>query len=150
MGRSARDSGDLRQDRKAPSRGVRSGERSTGQAAAGKAANRTVRHWPPDLIASNEGTAPKTAGRAVRNADRAGLARGFVLQGFDRETEELRIELHLKPAPIERLRSVFDVGDDDALANAYPLDPASARDLQDLVSERIDTAKYDFFLQRYA
>jgi len=123
MGRSARDSGDLRQDGKAPSRGVRSGERSTGRAAAGKTADRTVR--PLDFIASHQGTAaPKTAGRMVSDAGRAGLARGFVLQGFDRETEELRVELHLKPAPIERLRSLFDVGDDDAMANAYPLDAA--------------------------
>jgi hypothetical protein len=86
----------------------------------------------------------------VSDAGHAGLARGFVLQGFDRETEELRVELHLKPAPIERLRSLFDVGDDDAMANAYPLDAARARDLRDRVSERIDTDKYDFFLQHYA
>lgn len=72
------------------------------------------------------------------------------LQGFDRATEELRVELHLRPAPVERLRSLFDVGDDLEMAHAYPLDAASAGALGDLVSERIDTAKYDYFLQRYA
>jgi hypothetical protein len=110
-----------------------------------------VRGGARDPIGPHGGAAAtKTAARTDDNRGGAGLARGFVLQGFDRETEELRVELHLKPAPIERLRALFDVGDDHAMANAYPLDPASARGLQDLVSERIDTAKYDFFLQRYA
>jgi hypothetical protein len=35
------------------------------------------------------------------------------------------------------------------MANAYPV-ARRARDLQDQVSEAIDTAKCDFFLQRYA
>jgi hypothetical protein len=151
MGRSARDSGNLRQDRKTPPRGLRSGERAAGRPATGEKTDRAVTGRTLDLIASDGGTAAtKTAGRMLNNGGGAVLARGFVLQGFDRETEELRVELHLKPAPIERLRALFDVGDDHAMANAYALDPASARGLQDLVSERIDTAKYDFFLQRYA
>ena len=37
---------------------------------------------------------PVPAGRAMSNVVE-GLARGFVLQGFDRATDELRIELHL-------------------------------------------------------
>jgi hypothetical protein len=78
------------------------------------------------------------------------VARGFVIQGFDRATDELRVELHLRPVPLERLRSLFDVGDDLEMAHAYPLDEGRARALGDLVSEPIDTAKYDFFLQRYA
>jgi hypothetical protein len=78
------------------------------------------------------------------------LARGFVLQGFDGETEELRVELHLKPVPIDRLRSLFDVGDDLDIYDAYPLDAAKASVLAPLVSEPIDIEKYDFFLQRYA
>jgi hypothetical protein len=78
------------------------------------------------------------------------LARGFVLQGFDHATEELKIELHLKPAPIEKLRSLFDVGDDLDMYDAYPLDAAKAPTLAPLVSEPIDTEKYDFLLQRHA
>jgi hypothetical protein len=71
------------------------------------------------------------------------LARGFVLQGFDRATDELRIEPHLQAAPIDRLRSLFGV-------RAYPVDAAKADALAPLVSEPIDTDKYDFFLQRDA
>lgn len=76
--------------------------------------------------------------------------RGFVLQGFDRTTEELRVELHLGPVPIERLRAMFDVGDDRDLCSAYPIDRAKADALEPFVSEKVDTDKYDFFLQRYA
>ena len=79
-----------------------------------------------------------------------GLARGFVLQGFDRDTEELKIELHVKPVPLDRLRSLFEARNDPDLYDAYPLDAAKADALASLVSEPIDTRKYDFFLQRYA
>lgn len=72
-----------------------------------------------------------------------------MLQGFDRGTEELRIELHLRPVPIERLRSMFDAADDSGMCNAYPVDGAAAAQLQALVTEPIDTERYDFFLQRY-
>ena len=65
-------------------------------------------------------------------------------QGFDRATDELSVELHLRPASIERLRSLFDVRDDLEMAHAYPLDAGSAGALGDLVSEPIDTAKYDY------
>jgi hypothetical protein len=34
--------------------------------------------------------------------------------------------------------------------DAYPLDAAKAHALAPLVSELIDTERYDFFLQRYA
>ena len=78
------------------------------------------------------------------------LARGFVLQGFDRTTDELRLELYLKAAPIDQLRSLFDVRDDVGMYDAYPVDAAKADALASLVSEPIDTEKYDFFLQRYA
>jgi hypothetical protein len=86
----------------------------------------------------------------MRKVPDENLARGFVLQGFDRTTEELRIELHLKAAPIERLRSLFNVRDDVGMCDAYPVDAAKADALAQLVSEPIDTDKYDFFLQRYA
>jgi hypothetical protein len=78
------------------------------------------------------------------------LARGFVLQGFDRTTDELRIELHLEATPIDQLRSLFDVRNDVGMCDAYPVDAAKADALAPLVSEPIDTDKYDFFLQRYA
>jgi hypothetical protein len=78
------------------------------------------------------------------------LARGFVLQGFDRSTDELRIELHLSPVPIESLRALFDVRGDPEIFDAYPLDAAKARALTPLVSEAIDVERYEFFLQRYA
>jgi hypothetical protein len=80
----------------------------------------------------------------------ADLIRGFVLQGFDRATDELRIELYLAPAPIERLRALFDVRDDVGMYDAYPVDAVRAEALAPLVSESIDTGKYDFYLQRYA
>jgi hypothetical protein len=86
----------------------------------------------------------------VKGEPQQGLARGFVLQGFDRATEELKIELHLQPVPLDRLRSLFDVGDDLETCDAYPLDAATAGVLSPLVSEPIDTEKYEFFLQRYA
>lgn len=76
-------------------------------------------------------------------------ARGFVLQGFDRATDELRIELHLSPVPIDKLRALFDVRSDPEICDAYPLDAAKADALAPLVSEPIDTERYDFFLQRY-
>jgi hypothetical protein len=76
--------------------------------------------------------------------------RGFVLQGFDRATDELRIKLHLKAAPMDRLRSLFDVRDDIAMCDAYPVDAIKAGALARLVTEPIDTEKCDFFLQRYA
>jgi hypothetical protein len=44
---------------------------------------------------------------------------------------------------------MFDVGDDIAWPTLTRW-PRRARDLQDQVSEAIDTAKCDFFLQRYA
>jgi hypothetical protein len=78
-----------------------------------------------------------------------GLARGFVLQGFDRSTDDLRIELHLSPVPIDRLRALFDARSDPEICDAYPLDAAKARALAPLFSEPIDTERYDFFLQRY-
>jgi hypothetical protein len=80
----------------------------------------------------------------------AGLARGFVLQGFDRATDEPRIELHLSPVPIDRLRVLFDAHSDPEICDAYPLDAAKARALAPLVSEPVDTERYDFFLQGYA
>ena len=83
---------------------------------------------------------------SVRNI----LARGFVLQGFDRTTEELKVELHLEPVPIERLRSLFDVGDDPEMCDTYPVDAVKAGVLAPLVTEPIDLERYDFFLQRYA
>jgi hypothetical protein len=86
----------------------------------------------------------------MKKAPDNGLARGFVLQGFDRATDELRIELHLKTAPIDRLRSLFDVRDDFEMYDAYPVDAAKADALAPLVSEPIDIDKYAFFLQRYA
>jgi hypothetical protein len=85
----------------------------------------------------------------VNNLSDECLARGFVLQGFDRSTDELKIELHLSPVPIDRLRALFDVRSDPEICDAYPLDPAKARALAPLVSEPIDTERYDFFLQRY-
>jgi hypothetical protein len=85
----------------------------------------------------------------VSDEEAAGLARGFVLQGYDPVSDEPRIELHLKPLSIARLREMFDVGDDPELYNAYPLDAAQAQALQDSVSETIDTGRYAFFLQRY-
>jgi hypothetical protein len=88
--------------------------------------------------------------RAVKRAPQQALARGFVLQGFDRATDERRVELHLRPVPIDRLRSVFDAGDDLEMYDAYPLDAGQAGVLAPLVSEPIDTEKYDFVLQRYA
>jgi hypothetical protein len=45
------------------------------------------------------------------------VARNFVLQGFDRSTEELRIELHLSPVPIGRLRALFDVRGDPEICD---------------------------------
>jgi hypothetical protein len=86
----------------------------------------------------------------VSEVTQESLARGFVLQGFDRSTDELRIELHLSPVPIDRLRALFDVRGDPEICDAYPLDAAKARELAPLVSEPIDTERYDFFLQRYA
>jgi hypothetical protein len=86
----------------------------------------------------------------MKKVPEADLARGFVLQGFDRATDELRIELHLEAAPIDRLRSLFDVRDDVGMYDAYPVDATKADALAPLVSEPIDTDKYDFFLQRYA
>jgi hypothetical protein len=85
--------------------------------------------------------------KALKEKD---LARGFVLQGFDRATDELRIELHLATAQMDRLRSLFDVRDDVGMYDAYPVDAARADALAPLVSEPIDTDKYEFFLQRYA
>jgi hypothetical protein len=78
------------------------------------------------------------------------VARNFVLQGFDRSTEELRIELHLSPVPIGRLRALFDVRGDPEICDAYPLNATKARALAPLVSEAIDIEGYDFVLQRYA
>jgi hypothetical protein len=49
-----------------------------------------------------------------------------VLHGFDPRTEELKIELPLKPVPLDGLRSLFDVGDDLEMYDAYPLDAAKA------------------------
>jgi hypothetical protein len=92
---------------------------------------------------------PSEAGRALGDPAATDLARGFVLQGYDLETDELQIELHLKPIPIARLRAMFDVGGDPGLCNAHPLDAARAEALQDAVSETIDTDRYAFFLQRY-
>jgi hypothetical protein len=86
----------------------------------------------------------------VNKEAQEGLARDFVLQGFDRSTDELRIELHLAPVPIDKLRALFDVRSDPEICDAYPLDEAKARALAPLVSEPIDTERYDFFLQRYA
>ena len=77
------------------------------------------------------------------------LARNFVLQGFDPVTEELRVELSLRSVPIERLRALFDVGDDHEMCNAYPLAATQARALQEFLAEKIDTRRYDFFVQRY-
>jgi hypothetical protein len=76
--------------------------------------------------------------------------KGLVLQGFDRTTEELKVELHLETLPIERLRSLFDVGDDAEMCDAYPVDAVKAGVLAPLVTEPIDLERYDFFLQRYA
>ncbi len=76
--------------------------------------------------------------------------RGFVLQGFDRTTEELKVELHLDPVAIDRLRSLFAVGDDPEMCDAYPVDAVKAGVLAPLVTEPIDLDRYDFFLQRYA
>ena len=81
---------------------------------------------------------------------RESLARGFVLQGFDRSTDELRIELHLTPIPMSSLRELFDVRSDPEICDAYPLNADHARALAALVTEPIDTERYDFFLQRYA
>jgi hypothetical protein len=110
-------------------RGVRSGERQTASA------NR-----------------PAQKGRTMKEALEEDLARGFVLQGFDRATDELRIELDRKAAPIERLRWLFDIREDFGMCDAYPVDAARADTLAPLdpVSEPIDMDKYDFFLQRYA
>jgi len=127
MGQEARQGRGLRQDGQKASRRVRSGERQevgTGRSAA--------------------------KDRAVKRVAEDALARGFVLQGFDPATETLRIELHLEAAPIDRLRSLFDVRDDVGIYDAYPVDAAKARALAPLVSEPIDTERYDFFLQRYA
>jgi hypothetical protein len=73
-----------------------------------------------------------------------------VLQGFDRTTEELKVEFHLQPVPIETLRSWFDVGGDPEMCNAYPVDAVKAGALALLVTEPIGLEKYHFFLQRYA
>jgi hypothetical protein len=56
----------------------------------------------------------------MKGAPEETLVKGFVLQGFDRATKELRIELHLRPAPLERLRAWFDVREDVELCDAYP------------------------------
>jgi len=73
----------------------------------------------------------------------------MVLQGFDRATDELRIELALPPVPIDRLRALFEVRNDPEICDAYALDAAKVRALAPLVSELIDIERYDFFLQRY-
>jgi len=124
MGQQARNGRGVRPDRQTSSRRIRPGERSTPEPAESE-----------------------TAGRALTRRDPG--ARGFVLQGFDRATEELRVELHLKSVTIERLRAMFDLGDDRDLYNAYPIDHAKAVALEPFVSEKVDTDRYDFFLQRY-
>jgi hypothetical protein len=86
----------------------------------------------------------------VTSAPEERLARGFVLQGFDRTTEELKVEFHLQPVPIEKLHSLFDLGDDPEMCDAYPVDAAKADVLAPLVTEPINLERYDFFLQRYA
>lgn len=53
------------------------------------------------------GVAAPTSGQLARD-----FVLHFVLQGYDPATNDLRIELHLKPVPVERLRALFDVGDD--------------------------------------
>ena len=127
MGQQARDGRGVRQERETTSRRIRSDERQ----------------------AHTAGRSSK-ARRAARSATEEDLVRGFVLQGFDRATDELRVELHLRPVPLEKLRSLFDARDDPEMSDAYPLDTAKARVLAPLVSEPIDIERYDFFLQRYA
>jgi hypothetical protein len=85
----------------------------------------------------------------MKSTSEESLTSGFVLQGFDRTTDELRIELPLSPVPIDRLRALFDLRDDPEMCDAYPLDAARALALAPLVSEPIDIERYDFFLQRY-
>ena len=48
----------------------------------------------------------------MKGKPQQGVTRGFVLQRLDRGTKELKLELHLKPVPLERLRSLLDTGDD--------------------------------------
>jgi hypothetical protein len=78
------------------------------------------------------------------------IAMGFVLLGFDRVTEELKVELHLEPVAIDRLHALFDVGDDPKMCDAYPVGAVKAGVLAPLITEPIDLERYDFFLQRYA
>jgi Cytotoxic len=84
---------DLRQNRENDTGRVRSGERQ----AAGT-------------------SQPAQKGRAMKKPPKEDLALGFVLQGFNRVTDELRIELHLEAAPMDRLRSLFDVREDVAMS----------------------------------
>ncbi len=86
----------------------------------------------------------------MNSAPEKRFARGFVLQGFDRTTEELKVELHLEPVPIDTLRMLFEVGDDPEMCDAYPVDAVKAGVLAPLVTEPIDLDRYDFFLQRYS
>lgn len=127
MGQQARDGRGLRQGRQATPRRVPSDERP----ASGAEGRR------------------ETCG-AISNASPDPLARNFVLQGFERDSDELRIELHLRPVSLDQLRRLFDVGDDTAMCNAYPVDHTKAEALAPLVSEPLDTSRYDFFLQRHA
>lgn len=127
MGQQAPDGRDLRAKRQTASRRVRS-----------------------DHGAPPETRRPQKAGRSVTHPVDEKLARGFVLQGFDRTTDELRIELHLRPLAFGRLRALFDLGEDLGMCDAYLIDAARAAQLQDLVSEKIDTERYEFFLQRHA
>jgi hypothetical protein len=77
------------------------------------------------------------------------LGRGFVLQGFERTTDELNVELHLEPVPIDQLRSLFDVGDDPEMCDAIPW-TRSKRAPSRRWSPNRSTSTVRLFLQRYA
>ena len=57
---------------------------------------------------------------SVRNI----LARGFVLQGFDRTTEELKVELHLEPVPIENSAHCLTLATTPRCATPTPWTPS--------------------------
>lgn len=69
-----------------------------------------------------------------------------VLQGYEKNGENLAVEIPISSVPLEFLQKLFGERSDDLMYYCYKLDKDKAMALQKIINKQIDLEHYDFYL----
>lgn len=95
----------------------------------------------------DEGDDDATAALTPAGRERHGRRLGFVLLGFDRETESLRFELQT-PVDAEAARRHLRAPEHDELLDSYPLPPDEQAWWAAAAGRPLDQDRFEWFVER--